>query len=243
MKLQTDQAPQKHRYQTCPQSCFQMLLRGPGSDCQPLSCAHHLIWVEALPNLQIYFPSSTYKPPSSSSHFHLNLAETMEHSVGLIPETHLHTSHQALLGETPLNYLTNRIHHSSFPLAGPLLLHSVSQNFSLLLLNPTLLIIFHVHHLYNKCTKNRKILWLLLVSLLFKLATSLPFCLPLPWQTHTTNYQQDTSPSCEVFSYLLWQVKPWSQNVFASDEEIEITFNPVLLCTCIPSLWNCAKGS
>ena len=48
----------------------------------------------------------------------------------------------------------------------------------------------------------------LLVSLLFKLATSYHFVYHSP-DTHTQpNHQQHTSPSCEVLSYLLWQVKP-----------------------------------
>lgn len=141
------------------QSCSRCYCRGPGSELSApeLCTSPYLGGGDSLPNLQIYFPQL---PPSNP---HLLRSHTStwtwqrQRSILLawFQKAHFHTSHQALLEWNLhyLNYLTNRIHHSSFPLAGPLLLHSVSQNFSLLLLNPTLLIIFHVHHLYNKCTK------------------------------------------------------------------------------------------
>lgn len=70
---------------------------GPGSEpsAPELCTLPYLGGGDSLPNLQIYFPPApTFKPPSSMQpHFHLNLAETMEHSVGLIPESSF--SHQS----------------------------------------------------------------------------------------------------------------------------------------------------
>lgn len=140
------------------QSCSRCYCRGPGSELSApeLCTSPYLGGGDSLPNLQVISPAPTFKPHLLRSH---TSTWTWQRQWSILwPDSRkliFMPSHQALLEWNLhyLNYLTNRIHHSSFPLAGPLLLHSVSQNFSLLLLNPTLLIIFHVHHLYNKCEK------------------------------------------------------------------------------------------
>lgn len=90
---------------------------GPGSEMlAPELCTSPYLGGDSLSNLQIYFPTApTVKPwPSMQPHFHLNLAETTEHSVGLIPKSSFSHQSSALLEWNlhHLNYLTNPTHHS-----------------------------------------------------------------------------------------------------------------------------------